>query len=275
MFAYLNGQILPLSEAKIAVNDIGISRGYGIYDGMTSYQGKPFRFEDHIRRFRASAAALDLRVLETDSQIYAALLKLIELSGFNRTNFRMILTGGPVLSGIEFDPAKPTFVILAEEHKQLPQSLYERGGTLISEAFMRYLPEHKTTNYIHAVRLQDKRKETEAIEILYVHDGKALECATSNIFAVKDGVLVTPQRDILKGITRNVVLELAREQGIKTLERDLPIEELLASDECFITASFKEVVPIVSIDGTPIGNGEVGKTTRLLMDLFAAYTKHA
>ncbi len=275
MFAYLSGSIVPLSDAKIPVTDIGISRGYGVYDGMTSYAGKPFRFDDHLRRLRSSAAALGLSIKESDSQIYATLLKLIELNGFSRTNFRLIVTGGKTISGVEFDPTTPTFIILAEEHKDLPESLYEKGGTLISEEFMRYMPEHKTTNYIHAVHLQEKRKAAGAIEILYCQNGHAYECATSNIFAVKNGVLVTPREKVLAGITRKVVLELAQEQGIKVEERPLTVAELLAADECFITASFKEIVPIIAVDGKTISNGLPGATTKLISELFKAYTKHA
>jgi branched-chain amino acid aminotransferase len=133
---------------------------------------------------------------------------------------------------------------------------------------MRELPEYKTTNYIRAVNLQNWRKEEGAIEILYTYDNEILECATSNIFIVKDKILITPNENILKGVTRKVVLELA-EGKYKTEERPIYEEELKNADEIFITSSFKDIVPIVKIDDFKIANGQVGPITKELIKEFA------
>ena len=177
---------------------------------------------------------------------------------------RIILTGGRAINGIEYEFENPTFYILVEKFEPLPKELYERGAKLVTYNHLRFMPEHKTTHYITAVNLQKYRKEEEAVEILYVHDGEVLECATSNIFIVKDGKVITPAENILKGITRKVVLEL-----IDVEERVILESELKDADEVFITSSFKDIVPINKIDDYEIGDREPGSVTQKLMLQFA------
>ena len=131
---------------------------------------------------------------------------------------------------------------------------------------------YKTTNYIQAVLLQKERKEAGALEILYSFGGRVLECSTSNFFIVKNGRLITPKDDILLGITRKVTIDLAR-PSIKIEERPLGIEETFAADEAFLTSSFKEIVPVVAIDGKKIGGGKVGPITKKLMGSFHRFAK--
>jgi len=270
-YCFLDGKIVPLSEAKVGVQDIGILRGYGIYDGLTAFRGKPFRFVDHWNRFLSGAHTLDLNVPITEGKAEKIMAELLQKNGFTeRANTRMILTGGQTIEGIEFNFENPTFFILAEKWEPLPAEYYTSGAKLITYKHKRELPECKTTNYIRAVNLQNWRKEEKAVEILYVNDGEVLECATSNIFVVKDGILITPDENVLKGITRKVVLELAAGK-YKTEERPVGEEELKTADEVFITSSFKDIVPIVKIDGYEIGGGQVGETTKDLMAQFKEY----
>src|SRR3989338_2385098 len=190
-------------------------------------------------------------------------------NGFSkRANVRMILTGGKTLNGIEYDFEHPTFYILAEKWEPLSQDFYERGVRLITYEHMRELPEYKTVNYIRAVNLQNWRKEEKALEILYTYGGEVLECATSNIFIVKNKTLITPDENILKGITRKVVLELALNK-YKIEERPVEEEELKTADEVFITSSFKDIVPIVRINDFEVANGQVGPVTKKLSEEFA------
>ena len=131
------------------------------------------------------------------------------------------------------------------------------------------MPTHKTINYIQAVNLQNWRKEEKAVEILYVHEGQILECATSNICLVKDEVVITPAENVLGGITLKVVLELAEQAQYKIEKRLVYEEELKTADEIFITSSFKDIVPIVKIDNFSVGDGAVGPMTKDLMQRFA------
>jgi branched-chain amino acid aminotransferase len=271
-YCYLNGKILPVQDAMVSVYDIGLLRGYGIYEGITTYKNKPFRLADHLARFRSSAKALDLAIPSSDEEIEKAILSLVEKNGFERTNLRLILTGGNTIAGIEFDANKPTFYILAEEYKSLPSGMYTSGASLITHEHQRTLPEYKTINYITAVQVQKERKAQGAIEVLYVSNGKVLEAATSNIFIVKDGVVITPKNNVLAGITRKVVIGVAQKK-YKVAEREVTVDELFSADEAFLTASYKEIVPITTIDGKKIADGKVGEVTQLLMNDFKEYTE--
>jgi len=270
-YCFLNGKILPTTEAKISPSDIGLLRGYGIYDGLAAFGGKPFRFVDHWNRFVSGAHILNLNVPITEEKAEKVIMELLEKNGLmERASIRIILTGGETLGGIEYDFENPTFYILTEKWESLPKDYYKDGAKLVTYTHKRELAEYKTTNYIRATVLQNFRKEEKAVEILYVYDGEVLECATSNIFIVKNKTIITPAENVLKGITRKIVLELA-DGKYKIEERPIQEEELKTADEVFITSSFKDIVPIVKIDHFEVGGGVVGPTTKDLMAKFKAY----
>lgn len=262
---------MPLDEAMISIMDIGLLRGYSVYDGMASINAKPLRFLDHWQRFSQGAEALSLKVPITKELLEEKLIEIVVKSGFlTRANIRLILTGGQSINGIEYDFEKPTFYAVAEKWEPLPKEYYESGAKLITSNHLREMSKFKTTNYIEATKLQKQRKEQDAVEILYVFEGEVLECATSNIFIVKDNILITPAANILEGITRKIVLELA-EGSHKIEKRVVPKEGLESADEVFITSSFKDVVPIVKIDNFKISNGKVGSVTKDIIKKFAKY----
>lgn len=268
---YVNGEIIPLKDAHIGILDLGVLRGFGVYDGLTAFSGDPFRFDDHWERFAAAATSLDLSLPHTKEEVRSAMREIIAHNApGKRANLRMVLTGGTAEKGIEHVPSRETLFITAEAAVPLPAALYERGGSLIRHEHQRFMPKIKTTNYLTAVMLQKKRADAGANEILYTHANRVLECATSNIFTVKDGILATPDADILKGITRKVILELAS-GTYPAQERAISIDELLTADEVLITGSFKDILPIVSVEGKTIGSGTPGPITRDLMKRFAAY----
>lgn len=268
-YCFLNGKILPLDEAKVGIEDIGLLRGYGIYDGITVVNGKIFHFADHWNRFVSGAHMLNLNIPITEEKAEKVIKEITEKSGLNeRANIRMILTGGKTIGGIEYNFDNPTFYIITEKWEPLPENLYKDGGKLVTYRHAREMPEVKTINYVKAVNLQNWRKEEKAVEILYTYDGEVLECATSNIFIVKDKVLITPTENVLSGITKKVILKIA-EGKYKIEERPIREEELKTANEIFITSSFKDIVPIVKIDDFEVGNGQVGPITKELMGEFA------
>jgi len=272
IYCYLDGKIIPVSKAFVSVYDIGLLRGYAIYDGITAFNEKIFHLADHLTRFRNSAKALKLKIPVTDTEIRNIINTLIRKNGFDRTNIRLILTGGQTLEGIDYDFSKPLFYILAEDFVPFPDSIYTKGGKLITEEHQRFMPEAKTTHYITAVKLQTKKNKEKAVEILFVSNGKILECATSNIFIVKGDTLITSKQNVLGGITRKVVLKITKKY-FKIEERDISTSELAKCDEVFITSSYKDILPIVKIDKHTIGDGKVGKNTKKIMDLFGQYIK--
>jgi len=270
-YCFLNGKVMPSEEAKVSLSDIGLLRGYGIYDGMAAFKGRPFRFMDHWSRFVSGAHILNLNIPITEEKAEKIIMELLEKNGLmERANIRMILTGGETLGGIEYDFENPTFYILTEKWESLPPDYYQNGAKLVTYTHKRELAEYKTTNYIRATVLQNFRKEEKAVEILYTFDGEVLECATSNIFVVKNKTLITPADNILKGITRKVIIELC-DGKYKVEERPVAEEELKTADEVFITSSFKDIVPIVRIDDFEVAGGEVGPITKNLTAKFKAY----
>lgn len=272
-YCFLNGEVLPLAEAKISILDIGLIRGYGIYEALTVINGKPLHFKDHWQRLLRGAKALGIKIPIENKLAEEKIVEIVKKSGLNtRASIRIVLTGGEVLNGIEHDVNKPTFYMIAEEWKALPKENYEKGAKLITHEYKREMPEFKTTNYIMGASLQDLRKGGGALEILYVSDDLVLECATSNIFLVNGDKVITPEEGVLKGITRKIVLELAR-KDYQVEKREVTVDEFKSADEVFITASFKDIVPIIKIDDFTVGSGAVGKITRDIMGKFQEYIR--
>jgi len=273
-YCYFDGKIMSAKQAMVSIYDIGLLRGYGIYEALTTHNGKPFMLKEHLERFRRSANFLDLKIPMGDQELTQVIQELIVQNGYKESNIKFILTGGNIVAGIEFDSDFPTFYILVEEFSSLPEHFMTKGTSVITHEHQRQYPQFKTTNYITAVMLQKQRKEKGALEILYTSNGKVLECATSNFFIIKNNVLITPKENVLLGITRKVVIDLAQKNNIKVEERDITIEELHQADEAFLTASFKEVVPVVKVDEKMIGNGHVGPLSKKMFALFSEFTKH-
>ncbi|MCR4334216.1 MAG: aminotransferase class IV [Patescibacteria group bacterium] len=263
---------MPTEEAKVSIEDIGLLRGYGIYAGITTANSKPFRLDDHFDQFEKSAKTLNLKIPYSRKKIAEVLEELIKKHNFKRTNFRLILTGGKTEKGVCYHKEKPTFYILAEEWKSLPKKIYTEGASLVTFEHQRLLPEIKTINYIRAISLQDYREKHNAIEVLFTSKDKVLEASMSNFFMFKSDKLITSKESIFQGITRKVILELAQKH-FKIEERLVSVKEVTNADEIFITGSFKDIVPIISIDNKKIGSSSVGVGTKKMMKLFNDYTK--
>lgn len=279
-YCYLNGKIIETKKAHISPNDIGITRGFGVYDGIMLYAGKPFELAAHYKRFTNSAKLLGMTVPYSFGDLEKIIAELYKKNKPKNPIVRLILTGGETVNSIDFDKKSPTAIVLMEEVPLPSEETFGKGVKVITHNFLRYLPISKTTNYIEAVRLQEKKNKAGAVEIIYTNDDKVLEASTSNLFIVKDGELITAKENILGGITRKVVLQLAKKYkkqlGLKAVvEREYSIKEMLEADEVFLTSSFKEVLPVVNIDGKKIGNsthlGKPGEVSEKLLQLFREY----
>ena len=273
-FCYLNGKILPVSEAKVGVYDIGLLRGFGIYEAMRTFNRVPFMWNDHMARFHRSTEALKLTIPASDEETHKIIADLIDrnIPQGKEAVVRFILTGGEAIGGIEFNPTTPTFYILVEELQPLASEVFKKGCKLIVHEHQRVFPEFKTTNYVTAVLLQEERKRAGALEILYTYQGKVLEPATSNLFIVsasggKNIKIITAKNDVLAGITRKVTIDLAKKE-FAVEEREVTVDEMYAADEAFLTSSFKDIVPVVEVGGKKIGAGVPSPVTKRIMQLF-------
>jgi len=273
-YCFLNGEFVPLSQANVSVEDIGLLRGFGIYEGLITHNRKPFMLAAHLERLRASAGKLSLSVPFSDEEIRDAVRELVErnVPEQHEALVRIILTGGKTIGVIEYDPKTPTFYMLATVFEPLAPDIVENGCSVMLAEYRRELAEVKSINYIKAVLLQKARKEKHALEVVYAIDGRVYEAAGSNVFIVKNGTLITPKEGIVLGITRKVVLDLARDE-FPTEERAVSTDELFDADEVFISGSFKEVVPVVAIDEKKVGAGVPGRVTRRIIERFREFTR--
>ncbi len=263
-FGYVNGQMVKISEPQVKLNDLALLRGYAVFDFVKVIKGKPLFWPEHLARFRRSAKRLGLAIPKTDAQITLAAKSLIKKNNFTAGSLRLILTGGETADGLT-PSGKTVFAILAEDSYTLPEPVFKTGGKLITVDYERLFPSAKTTNYLLAVSLLKKKLKAGAIEILYVKDNHVFEASTSNFFLVFGNKIVTPKDGVLPGITRAKVIGLAKKLGYKVEERKIKVNEIKRASEAFLTATNKDVAPIINIDGQKIGNGKVGEVTKSLL----------
>ena len=276
-FCYFNGKCMPFEKAGVPLNDLGLLRGYGVFDVMKTVNGKVFLFDEHFKRLSDSAAYLGVALPAEKAEVEEIIKNLIsknKISGGKEASIRIILTGGQSADAMRFDCQKSTFCVMVSEFKPLADELYKKGIKLASVNRGRDIAEVKTTNYIIAVKnINERQKKENFFEILYVSGNSVLEAATSNFFAFIGGKLITPKDNILKGITRNLIVKLARKE-FEVEERELKMEELNLAPEAFIAATNKDIVPVVQIDGLKIGAGKPGKNTKRLMEIFEEFVRN-
>src|SRR3989339_1434350 len=272
-FCYFNGKIVPADRALIHPDDLGVLRGYGVFDVMKTVNGKIFLFDEHFKRLSDSADCLGVKLPAGKKEIEEAIKKLISKNKIKQASIRIILTGGRSADAMRFDSKTPTFYILVSEFRPLKEELFKNGVKLASINRGRDMAEIKTTNYIAAVKaINERQKKEKFFEILYVSNGLVLEASTSNFFAFVNGKLVAPKDNILKGITRNLIIKLAKKE-FEVEERELKMDELNLVAEAFIAATNKDIVPVVKIDNIKIGDGKPGKNTKRMMELFEEFVK--
>lgn len=262
---YFNGEISPLDTTLFKSNDLGILRGYGMFDYFRTYNGIPFRWDDYWQRFENSAKLLKLPLPLNQEEATEILADLHSLSGEREVAFRFVLTGGYAPDSVSV--VKPNFLIRTEPLPQDNPAGLLKGIKVLPYQYVRDLPEIKTTNYVHMVLMADEMKKQGASDLLFYKDGEISELTRSNFFIFKGDTLITSDTNILRGITRKVVLELAKTH-FKVEVRPLLFSELETADEAFTTSSTKWVMPIVQIGDNLIGDGKAGKRTLSLQDLF-------
>ena len=254
------------------VDDLAILRGIGVFDLLRTYDGKPYFLDAHIDRLEASAKKIGLSLPWSHNEIKDLVKKTLAKNDIPEANIRIVVTGGPSTDFMN-PSGSPRLLVLVSPVPRLPDDWYTNGVKIISWEVERAIPGAKSINYISASLALKKAAAQDAVEALYIdRNGLALECTTSNLFAFIGQKLVTPGQGILSGVTRKVVMELARELFSIDV-RDISRTELLAADEVFITGTSKGLVPVVQVDDSIIGNGRPGPRTRQLMAEMKRYTE--
>lgn len=266
-YCYVNGKIVSEKNALLSVRDVGILRGYAVFDVIRTYGKTPFLVHEHFARLERSAAALGLRVPFSEEKFTRIVRELCEKNACKNVMIRTVITGGATKDGMHFKRnAQSTFIITAPL-SAFAKDVYEKGVVLETLEHKRELAHAKTTNYIAAVIWHNTPRIKPVFDALYVWKGKALEATTSNFFIVKGATIITPKSNVLHGITRNTVIGFARKTA-RVIERDISVRELKTADEAFLTATNKEIVPVVMVDGKKIGSGKPGKRTKMLIKEF-------
>jgi branched-chain amino acid aminotransferase len=269
---YIDGKFLSDDRSLISVKDIVVLRGFRVFDFLITYNKRPFHLEEHVQRLENSARCIGLEINHTNSEICEIVQETVKRNHDHmESGIRIVYTGGISSDGLNPE-GRGILMVMVTPKLELPPRWYTDGAKMITVDVERFLPSAKSTCYLSAVHAVQQARKQKAIEAVYVdRNNRILEGTTTNFFFFKKNRLVTSKRDILPGITRSVIIELAKDfYGVET--RDIDSSELYDMEEVFITASNKEVMPIVKVNDLQIGNGRVGEHTRRIMQLFRDYT---
>ena len=279
---YLNGKLVPKEEAVVSVYDHGLLYGDGVFEGIRIYGGNVFLLDDHIQRLYESAKAIRLEIPISPEEMTKATRETVAANNIDDGYIRLVITRGAGSLGLDIrKTSDPQVIIIADSITLYPKELYENGLELITASTIRNHPQAlnpriKSLNYLNNILAKIEAIDAGTIEALMMnHKGEVAECTGDNIFLVKNGVLTTPPVDagILDGITRQAVIKLAKDANIEFHEQTMSRHDIYIADECFLTGSAAEVIPVISLDGRQIADGKPGPVTKDLLARFREYTR--
>ena len=283
MKIYIDGKFYVKEEAKISVLDHGLLYGDGVFEGIRSYNRRVFKLAEHIDRLFESAKSIMLEIPLTKDQLIKAVVATLKQNKLNDAYIRLVVTRGPGDLGL--DPRKclgrATIIIIADKIALYPEKYYSEGLKIVTVPTVRNLPEAlnpqiKSLNYLNNILAKIEATNAGCDEAIMLDSlGYVAECTGDNIFIVKGGHLYTPPQCMgtLRGITRDSVMEIARSHKISVHEHVITRHEVYISDECFLTGTAAEIIPVVAVDGRVIGLGKPGKLTLSLKNKFRELTK--
>lgn len=270
MAIYFNNRFLQNDEAMLHISDLSIQRGYAIFDFFRTVDGIPLFLQDHLDRFYASAKAMHLNIKQTREELAGIIIELIKQTAVQEAGIRLMLTGG--YSPDSFEPAEPNLIIICNPIKMFDVADFEKGFSVITHEYQRDLPLIKSTNYLVAVWLQPELKKQQADEVLYFNNNIITEFPRGNVFIVSGGKFVTPEKNVLLGVTRKNILKIAA-NILPVEERHITVDELMQANEVFLCSTTKRIVPVIKINNNPVGNGMPGEFTKLLYQNFLELEK--
>ena len=274
---HINGELVDKQDAKISVFDHGLLYGDGVFEGMRSYAGNVFRLEEHLERLWQSAAAIQLEIPVSKQEMAAAVMETLSANDVQDGYIRLLVTRGVGTLGLDPNRCEqPQIIIITDLITLYPDEFYRDGMEIVTAKTIRNHPQAldpsiKSLNYLNNILAKIEGLEAGCVEALMLnHLGEVAECTGDNIFIVRDQDLITPpfEAGILHGITRATVMQLASDDGIPVVESTITLDDLYGADECFLTGSAAEVVPVIKVDGNLIGNGKPGPVTGRVTDLF-------
>ena len=264
---FLNDGFIALAEAGLPVTDLGVQRGYGIFDFLRITNNIPLFQDDHLDRFFYSAKEMRLPVKQTKGEMKEIISELISKNNVPDSGIRIMLSGGNSPDGYQI--IQPNLVVVQQLISRPSKKISEQGIRLVTYAHQRQMPHVKTTDYLMAIWLQPWLKEKSADDVLYQQNGLVSECPRANFFIVtQSNTLVTPARNILKGVTRKKILDIAATHGCIMEERDITIDDIRLAKEAFIGSSTKRLIPVSRVDDIDLGACKEDSVTAQLFRLF-------
>ena len=279
---WLDGKLVEEHDATLSVYDHGTLYGDGVFEGIRVYGGRVFECKAHLDRLFASAKAVRLDIPYSAEELERAMYQTVKANAFTDCYIRLVVTRGAGYLGLSPTKCpKPSVFCIADGIELYPPEMYEKGMSIITASVTRCHPNSipprvKSLNYLNNILAKIEANDAGVPEALMLnHEGNVAECSGDNIFIIRGGQVQTPTTSdgILEGITRGVILRLCGELHIPCIEKTLQRYDVYTSDECFLTGTAAEVVPVTHIDGRSIGKGIVGPITRTLKDSFLAYTR--
>lgn len=279
---FIAGKFYDQEDAKISVFDHGLLYGDGVFEGIRVYSGKIFRLQQHLDRLWDSAKAIWLEIPMTPEEIGRAIEETLSINNIRDGYIRLVVTRGAGTLGLDPTRTKnPQVIIIADRISLYPEEFYRNGLEIVTASTVRtspaaVSPRIKSLNYLNNILAKIEGYKSGCIEVLMLnHKGEVAECSGDNIFLVRRGELLTPPIDagILEGVTRGAVIELARESGREVREIALNRYDIYTADECFLTGTAAEVIPVVKLDDRQIGDGKPGPVTRELIEQFKRLTQ--
>lgn len=282
MLIYINNRLIPGSEAKVSVFDRGFLYGDGVFETLRSYNGVIFHCDDHLERLFKSADGISLIIPFTKDYLKEALHRTLKENNLKNAYLRLTITRGESEPGLDIEqPVNPTVIIIPREFNGYPEDLYLTGihaavvNTRRTPASS-LNPAIKSINFLNNIMARAEAKALAASEgIMLSTEGYVAEGTASNIFIIKNSIIKTPSLEtgILNGVTRSVVITLAREIQLTVIEEPFYPDELYNADECFITNTTYEIMPVTMLNGNIVGNGQPGEITKKLITLFKVHSK--
>jgi branched-chain amino acid aminotransferase len=277
---WLDGKLVDEADAKVSVFDHGLLYGDGIFEGIRVYDGRVFELEAHLHRLYESAKMIRLEIPLDKDELAAAMKKTVEANGITDGYIRLVVTRGVGNLGLNpFVCKKSGLIVIADQIQPYAEELYETGMKVISATTVRnhplaLPPQLKSLNYLNNIMAKLEALNSGAAEaIMYNHEGYVAEATVDNVFIVRDGVIYTPPvaAGALEGITRNLVIRLARQENLEVVEKNLTRCDLYVCDEFFLTGTAAEIIGVVEIDGRTVGDGKPGPITKRLREKFFKY----
>lgn len=277
MVVYLDGKYVDSTEARVSVFDHGLLYGDGVFEGIRIYGGNVYRLDEHLERLEYSAKALMLGVPLSRAELSAVVCETCRLNKLTDGYIRLVITRGAGDLGLApWLCEKPTLFVIASKISLYPQEHYDNGLSIVTVPTRRISPDAlpptiKSLNYLNNILAKIEARQAGALEAIMLNaQGYVAECTADNIFIVHKGEILTPSASAgaLKGITRATILDIAREQAIPLREADLTRYDVWCADECFLTGTGAEVIPVVKLDGRVIGSGKPGPITARVLENF-------